>query len=101
VLFRDGTVERRRADHLDVRSMPQLVHEDFLGIAVRYLQLQTTIRQRGATLMRVPLLLRDDGKRVAVVLYADGTAELKRSTSLTFLLNFFDELRWRVPAKTE
>jgi eukaryotic-like serine/threonine-protein kinase len=40
-----------------------------------------------------------DGKRVAVVLYADGSGELKRSTSLTFLLNFFDELRRRVPER--
>ena len=38
-----------------------------------------------------------DGKRFAVVLYADGTSEDKPSSSLTFLLNFFDELRRRVP----
>ena len=41
-----------------------------------------------------------DGKRVAVVLYADGTAEQKPATSLTFLLNFFDELRRRVPSES-
>jgi len=40
-----------------------------------------------------------DGKRFAVVLYADGTSEYKPSTSLTFLLNFFDELRRRVPVR--
>lgn len=37
-----------------------------------------------------------DGKRLAVVLYADGTAELKRVTKVAFLLNFFDELRRRL-----
>lgn len=41
--------------------------------------------------------LAPDGKRVAVVLYTDGTAEQKPATSLTFVLNFFDELRRRVP----
>jgi hypothetical protein len=38
-----------------------------------------------------------DGKRAAVALYADGTAEEKPLTSVTFLLNFFDYLRQRVP----
>ena len=38
-----------------------------------------------------------DGKRFAVVLYADGTAEEKPITQVTFLLNFFDELRRKVP----
>jgi Tol biopolymer transport system component/DNA-binding winged helix-turn-helix (wHTH) protein len=38
-----------------------------------------------------------DGKRFAVVLNADGTSEYKPASSLTFLLNFFDELRRRVP----
>ena len=38
-----------------------------------------------------------DGKSAAVVLYADGTAEEKPVTSVTFLLNFFDYLRQRVP----
>ncbi len=41
--------------------------------------------------------LAPDGKRFAVVLNADGTAEPKPITHLTFLLNFFDELRRRVP----
>lgn len=36
------------------------------------------------------------GSRLAVVLYADGTAEWKRATRVEFLLNFFDELRRRV-----
>jgi serine/threonine-protein kinase len=40
-----------------------------------------------------------DGKRLAVVLYAGGTAEWKRTTRLAFLLNFLDELRRRVPAE--
>ena len=39
-----------------------------------------------------------DGKRVAVILNADGTADPKPITHLTFLVNFFDELRRRVPA---
>jgi serine/threonine-protein kinase len=38
-----------------------------------------------------------DGKHVAAVLYPDGTADQKPATSLTFLLNFFDELKRRVP----
>jgi serine/threonine-protein kinase len=37
------------------------------------------------------------GKRFAAILYTDGTAEQKPITRLTFLLNFFDELRRRVP----
>jgi hypothetical protein len=41
--------------------------------------------------------LAPDGKRAAVVLNADGTAQPKPITHLTFLLNFFDELRRRVP----
>jgi serine/threonine-protein kinase len=36
-----------------------------------------------------------DGKRVAAVLYDDGTAEQKPATSLVVLLNFLDELRSR------
>ena len=39
-----------------------------------------------------------DGRRIAVVLHADGTAEQKPPANLTILLNFFDELRRRVPA---
>ena len=34
-----------------------------------------------------------DGKRFAVVLYEDGTAQEKPITQATFLLNFFDYLR--------
>jgi serine/threonine protein kinase/Tol biopolymer transport system component len=41
--------------------------------------------------------LAPDGKRFAVVLNADGTADPKPVTHLTFLLNFSDELRRRVP----
>jgi len=36
-----------------------------------------------------------DGKRAAVVLYPDGTSQQRPATSLTFLANFFDELRRR------
>jgi serine/threonine-protein kinase len=42
--------------------------------------------------------LAPDGKRVAVVLFADGTAEPKPLTHVTVLQNFFDELNQRVPA---
>jgi len=42
--------------------------------------------------------LAPDGKRAAVVLNADGTADPKPITHLTVLLNFFEELRRRVPA---
>jgi serine/threonine-protein kinase len=47
-----------------------------------------------------PYDLSPDGKRFAVVLYPDGTAEqaAKPITSVTVLLNFFDELRRLVPA---
>lgn len=40
-----------------------------------------------------------EGKRFAVVLYADRTAEEKPITHVAFLLNFFDELRRRVPSE--
>ena len=43
--------------------------------------------------------LAPDGKRFAVVLYADGTAERRPATNLAFLLNFFDELNRRVPTR--
>jgi hypothetical protein len=44
--------------------------------------------------------LAPDGKSFAVVLYPDGTADqaAKPITSVTVLLNFFDELRRLVPA---
>jgi hypothetical protein len=38
-----------------------------------------------------------DGKRFAVLLYPDGTTESTRRLNLTYLLNFPDELRRRVP----
>jgi hypothetical protein len=40
-----------------------------------------------------------DGKRAAVVLYSDGSAEEKPITNVTFLLNFFDYLRRKVPVR--
>jgi serine/threonine-protein kinase len=40
-----------------------------------------------------------DGKGFAVVLYEDGTAQEKPITHVTFLLNFFDDLRRKVPVK--
>ena len=39
-----------------------------------------------------------DGKRLIVVLPALDAASAARQTLVTFLLNFFDELRRRVPA---
>jgi serine/threonine-protein kinase len=43
--------------------------------------------------------LAPDGKRFAVVRNPDGTEGEKPITSVTVLLNFFDELRRRVPAR--
>jgi serine/threonine-protein kinase len=40
-----------------------------------------------------------DGRGFAVILYEDGTAQEKPITHVTFLLNFFDELRRKVPVK--
>jgi len=40
-----------------------------------------------------------DGKSFAAILYADGTTEQKPVTNVTVLLNFFDELRRRVPTE--
>ena len=42
--------------------------------------------------------LAPDGKRFALVLNPDGTAEEKPIKSVTVLLNFFDELRRRAPS---
>jgi serine/threonine-protein kinase len=42
--------------------------------------------------------LAPDGKRLAAMLPNDGAGEQKPLTNLTFLLNFFDELRRRAPA---
>jgi len=42
-----------------------------------------------------------DGKRLAAVLYADGSSEQKPLTNLAFLLHFFDELRRRVPPESK
>ncbi|MBZ5579304.1 MAG: protein kinase [Acidobacteriia bacterium] len=42
--------------------------------------------------------LAPDGKRFAVILNADGTADPKPIANLAILVNFFDELRRRVPA---
>jgi serine/threonine-protein kinase len=39
-----------------------------------------------------------DGKRLAAVLYSNGTTNEKAITHVTFLLNFFDDLRRRFPA---
>jgi serine/threonine-protein kinase len=44
-----------------------------------------------------PYGLAPGGKRFAVLLYPDGTAEAKPTAQLTFLLNFVDYLRQRVP----
>jgi hypothetical protein len=53
---------------------------------------------RSLSMGPVPIYdLAPDGKRFAVVVNPDGTADEKRITSVTVLLNFFDELRRRVP----
>ncbi len=44
-----------------------------------------------------PYALAPDGKRFAVMLYPDGTTERQSRLDLTFLLNFADELRRRLP----
>jgi hypothetical protein len=45
-----------------------------------------------------PFDLAPDGKRFVVALYPGGTAEEQKSLyTVTVLLNFFDELRRRVP----
>jgi eukaryotic-like serine/threonine-protein kinase len=38
-----------------------------------------------------------DGKRFVVGQQADSTGQPKRSVHVTFLLNFFDEVRRRIP----
>jgi eukaryotic-like serine/threonine-protein kinase len=43
-----------------------------------------------------PYALAPNGKRFAVMLYPDGSAESRRPLHLTFLLNFADELRRQV-----
>jgi len=51
-------------------------------------------------LVEAPIRVYDlapDGKRFAAILYADGTDQ-KPFTHLTVLLNFFDELKRRLPA---
>jgi serine/threonine-protein kinase len=45
-----------------------------------------------------PYGLAPDDKGFAVLLYPDGSAEAKSTAQLTFLLNFVDFLRQRVPA---
>jgi serine/threonine-protein kinase len=45
-----------------------------------------------------PYALARDGKRFVVLLYPDGTTERRNAMHLTFLLNFGDELRRRIPA---
>ena len=42
--------------------------------------------------------LAPDGKRFAMFPRPDATVGQKGSVHVTVLLNFFDELRWRVPA---
>jgi eukaryotic-like serine/threonine-protein kinase len=42
--------------------------------------------------------LSPDGRRFAVLPQPNSTADDKRSMHVTFLLNFFDEVRRRIPA---
>jgi serine/threonine-protein kinase len=46
-----------------------------------------------------PYDLAADGRRFAVILYSDGSAEQKPLTSVAVLLNFFDELKRLVPTR--
>jgi hypothetical protein len=58
----------------------------------------TQILDPGAALVLRNLDLAPDGKRFAVFPRPDATGEQKGSVHVTVLLNFFDELRRRVPA---
>jgi hypothetical protein len=49
----------------------------------------------------VNLTLHPDGKRFAVFPMPEATAGTNGPVRLTFLLNFFDELRRRIPAKSD
>ena len=42
-----------------------------------------------------------DGKRLIVLLPVQGAEDQKKQNHVTFLLNFFDELRRRVPTGTK
>ena len=42
-----------------------------------------------------------DGEHFVVLMPAEGTVEQKAQNHVTFLLNFFDELRRRVPTGTK
>ena len=44
-----------------------------------------------------PVALAPDGKRFAIMRYANGTMDPPSNLRLTFLLNFSDELQRRVP----
>jgi serine/threonine-protein kinase len=57
-------------------------------------QQQILLKESGGPFQ--PYALAPDGKRFAVLLYADGTTEHQSPLHLTFLLNFDDELRRRV-----
>jgi serine/threonine-protein kinase len=59
---------------------------------------QQILRNRGGGPFQ-PFALAPDGKRFAVLLYPDGTTERQNPLRLTFLLNFGDELRRRVPVE--
>jgi hypothetical protein len=52
---------------------------------------------RGPVGASLPFALAPDGKRFAVIPMPEATAEDKGPAHVTFLLNFFDELRRRVP----
>jgi hypothetical protein len=53
--------------------------------------------ERGVPSGSIFSALAPDGKRFAVVLPSENGNEQKPITQVTFLLNFFDELRRRVP----
>src|SRR5690348_6265153 len=59
MLIRHCAAERGWVDHFDVRSMPQNVHHDFLGMTVGNFQLNGAIGKGSHRLPGMPLLLSD------------------------------------------
>jgi hypothetical protein len=66
MLIRHCAAERGRLDHFDVRSVPQNVHYDFLGMAVRNLEQNAAIWKYSRPLVRVPLLLAHPARGLGV-----------------------------------
>jgi serine/threonine-protein kinase len=67
------------------------------GVPRLWSKQQILLRSGGGAIQ--PYAVAADGKRFAVMLYADGTTEPHSPLRLTFLLNFGDELRRRVASE--